>query len=271
MVFFMIEKWLFSTKSDWHCKTQILVPDNIERGRSAILVHGFVGSPYDMKVLGERLSKKGFRVIIPVMEGQTYATPLFQRNKYTAQYYINWIRKLITKETELTGKKPYLVGFSMGGAISTIIAKENTIAKLVLLAPFYQLPRINNKIWNLSKWISPLLPCVPKVSKGKINDKKGYQKYWPGSYLISLKAFAHLGILAKTARKCVDEILVETRIFISMQDQVACSKFTVELFKEKENVKICCFNRSNHILLYDYDADIIMEQILEFFTNESII
>jgi len=263
----MIEKWLFADKSDWHFKTQILIPEKMKQDRSAILIHGFVGSPYDMKILGERLSKKGFRVIIPVMKGQTHATPLFERKKYTASYYIHSIRKMIKKESELTGKKPYLVGFSMGGTISTIIAKENTIKKLVLLAPFYQLPRIDDKVWDLSKWISPFLAFVPKISKGKINDKNGYRNYWPGSYLISLKAFGQLGILARTAKKCVDEILIETQVFISRQDQVASSKMTVELFKDKKNVKIHYVNRSNHILLYDYDADKIMDQILEFFTR----
>lgn len=101
-------------ENDWLVSPQILNPETNTVNRSVILIHGFVGSPFDLKPLAKPLCDKGFRVVIPVVPEQTKETPILKRGKYTPDNYIKWLSKIVNTETKLLNKKPYLVGFSMG-------------------------------------------------------------------------------------------------------------------------------------------------------------
>ncbi len=262
----IIDKQMLGAKGSWNHKSQVLTPSKLKFDRSVVLIHGFMGSPFDMKTLGFYLAHKGFKVIIPVIPGQTFKTPLKQRQAFSKAFYIHWLKDIIDKETVLRGCRPYLVGFSMGGTISTIVAAQGLVEKLVLVAPFYKLPHMEDIVWKISRKMAVVLPYLPKLSKGRINRAQGYKRYVPGSYFVSVKAFNHLGDLAREARKAAGNIHVPTRVYLSDNDQVADSKMTQTLFEGKSNIDLVFENRANHILLYDYGADELIARIGAFLT-----
>jgi carboxylesterase len=235
------------------------------RERSVILVHGFTGSPFDFKTLAMRLSQAGFYVVIPVVPGQTRGTFAYERGSYTPKFYEDWLSKLVEKENVRFGKKPYMVGFSLGGALATIMASRGGVARLVLLAPYYSLPQMNNLIVSMTRVMKHVIPIVPKFSKGQINDPVGYGSYEPGSLIVSLSAFNQLQELAAAARRVIPEALsVPTLIIASPHDKVASFARTESLFSAAQHTMIKEYIRSNHILLYDYDRDSIITEILNF-------
>ncbi|MFC1895360.1 alpha/beta hydrolase [Thermodesulfobacteriota bacterium] len=254
--------------NDWLISSQVLNPEANTRNRSVILIHGFVGSPFDFKPLAEPLCNKGFRVVIPVVPEQTKATPAFKRGKYTPEKYIKWLSEIVDDETKLFNKKPFLAGFSMGGALSTVVAARGTVDKLVLLAPFYSLPNANDLLWAVSRVLRWGIPVVPKFTRGKINDPEGYKRYAPGSYAISLNAFRELQELAVVAKESIEMISIPVLILGSPHDEVASFSVTKELFGSKSNTSIREFPESNHILLYDFDHRQIIQNILEFLIND---
>lgn len=263
-MFSFIDRELLGTRGSWNNQSQLLVPEKTNYPRSVILIHGFIGSPFDMKPLGRYLVEKGVRVVIPAIPGQTFKTPLRERESYSKSFYIAWLKTVVQKETSYTGMRPDLVGFSMGGTLSAIIAKDDLIKKLVLIAPFFKLPNIGDTAWSISRKLAPILPYLPKLSKGRINLKKGYQSYVPGSCFVSLKAFNHLGDLAMEARRSISNIRADTRAYISKKDQVADSKIILDLFENHPNASIIINDRANHILLYDHGADRLIRNIGSF-------
>ena len=56
-------------------------PETPTPKETIILVHGFTGSPYDYRTLAESLRDSGYRVVIPVVPGQTKATLVYRRTK----------------------------------------------------------------------------------------------------------------------------------------------------------------------------------------------
>jgi carboxylesterase len=266
-MFAFLEKKILSANDAWNRRSQTLIPKDIRFQRSVILIHGFMGSPFDMKPLGIHLCNMGFKVVIPVLPGQTMETPVFNRKKYSASYYLNWLRQIIQRETDRTGQRPCLAGFSMGGALSAIMASENRVEKLSLIAPFFKLPQVSDVIWRVSGKLVHVIPFVPKMSKGRINSTSGYQSYRPGSCLISLGAFNTLGQLAMAGRQAAADIRVPTLIVISDKDQVADSGMTTKLFDHMPNVSFSRENRANHILLHDHGADEIIRRIAAFFVK----
>lgn len=262
------EKNIFYRTVSWLNESQILNPEGHAHLPSIVLVHGYVGSPKDFIYLAEELAGLGYRVVCPVTPGQTTRAPILSRGEYTPGYYETWLTDIIKNEKKLTGRKPLLVGHSMGGTLSTIVAQKDIVEKLILLAPFYSLP-YGNAIAvyaaNILRWF---LPVIPKFSKGVINDPVGYSEYQPGSMYLSLRAFLQLEKVALTAKKQAVNITIPTLVVISQNDHVASAKRTIETFGDMKNVQIENYPNSNHILLYDYDKDEIIKKIIHFIAGE---
>jgi esterase/lipase len=251
----------------WSFASQEIEPVHVRASHSVILLHGYMGSPFDFKMLAIRLRDAGFRVVIPAIPGQNRKTSVYKRGEFTPKFYQDWLAQIVKQETERFGQKPYLLGFSMGGALATVVSAENTVAKLVLLAPFYALPHANNLVEKIAGWVSWVLPVVPKLSKARINDAKGYAEYIPGSLLVSLDAFVQLHHMAVAAQEKVARITVPVLILASPNDQVASFAKTQEL-AATPNIQLRQFPRSNHVLLYDYDREPICQAILQFFLEK---
>lgn len=269
LCFIPVEKMILPSTNPWLLKTMVLTPDKVKNVKSVILVHGFVGSPNDMKGLAERLSINGFRVIVPVMPAQTMATFPYNRGQFTCRDYVSWLSQIIDSEFNLTGRKPDLIGFSMGGTIAINAVQKNNIEKVILIAPFLGFQQTGDSIWTLTKYMKFIIPIVPKFSKGQIFQPQGYDKYFPGSYIISLSSLNRLGDLVSEARQKAPLIRQKTLLIVSINDHVASFEQSINIFKNNEFVTISRYNKSNHILLFDYDSEDIISEIFKFVRDGS--
>jgi len=253
----------------WLVSPQNYDPPDPWRGRSVVILHGFGGSPLDVKPLAEALRESGFRLVVPVLPGETKMTPALERGEQTVAERVAWLADLMAAETERFGRKPYLVGFSMGATVATIAAVEGTAARLVLVSPFYALPWGDDFLTGLSRFFSHVVPLVPKPWKGKINDPEGYRRYSPGSYTVSLDAFLSLQELAETARESVSSLPpIPTLVIASPDDEVASYEVTAELFQGREGTEVVSLPGSDHILFYDYAREEAVRRIRAFLEED---
>jgi carboxylesterase len=252
-----------NNKNDWVNSSKYLDPISSNGKPSVVLVHGFIGSPFDFKELAVELCGKGFRVVVPKMPGQGSDYFAYFRGKYGERFYMEWLEKILSDEFERTGMKPYLAGFSMGGALSVIMASRKHVERLVLIAPFFCLP-----VKRASFFVSLagfFLPVVPKSGKGKINDPEMYRLYIPGSMLVSIPAFRVLRKIAERAEKAVDRTACPLLLVYSKNDRVASHQRIRSVFKGRVgNIIIKEFNRGDHILLKDYQRVDIVDSICRF-------
>lgn len=254
----------------WLVSPQNYDPPDPWRGRSVVILHGFGGSPLDVKPLAEALRESGFRLVVPVLPGETKMTPALDRGEQSVAERVAWLEELLAAETERFGRKPYLVGFSMGATVATIAAVEGTAARLVLVSPFYALPWGDDFLTGLSRFFSPVVPLVPKPWKGKINDPEGYRLYSPGSYTVSLDAFLSLQELAEVARESVPSLPpIPTLVIASPDDEVASYEVTAELFSGREGTEMVTLPGSDHILFYDYAREEAVRRIRVFLEGEA--
>jgi alpha-beta hydrolase superfamily lysophospholipase len=255
---------------EWIVHDQVLVPED---GRAAvgtvILVHGYGGSPLDFRTLAPVLAERGFRVVAPITPGQGRDVNAFRRGEITAEITLDWLRSVILGETARAGgKKPHLVGFSMGGALATVVAAEDRVDRLVLLGPFYSLPTADGLIRLAAGAVEPLVPVVPKPWKGNIFDPVGYAEYRPGTYLVSLGAFQRLEELAGQAKAASVDLDRPTLLLGSGSDVAASFEVARGLFEDRDNVTIKEFPRSNHILLYDHDREEVVRLVADFLEGD---
>ena len=248
-------------EKSWLTKEQILEPKDYKN--SIVLLHGYGGSPFDLYPLAQKLYNQGFRVHIPMLPGFAKFWP-FRWGLYRYEYYMNWLRELLEKEKAQIDGRLYLGGFSTGGTLSTLIADQLEINKIVLIAPYYCLTRGDRILSFISKIFTWILPFQVKLWKGNINDPDGYKAYKTGTYITSLPAFNCLQRLAKKAQKRIEKIQTKTLIVGSPTDEVACFSTSKNLWKQNKKAKIIEYPRSNHILLFDYDSKEAIQAIQDF-------
>ncbi len=147
---------------------------------AAVLVHGFGGTPAEMRGLAEALHRQGWTVDVPLLPGfgAEFAT-------LTERRYTEWLAAVEAAGRELTaaGHRPLLlVGYSLGAALVLVAAKTIRPAGLVVLAPFY---------WPEKGWtriiefvVRPFLPIgFRPLRKADLTDarlRQGLAKFMPG-------------------------------------------------------------------------------------------
>lgn len=254
----------------WLTTSQFYDPPDPHRRQTVILLHGFGGSPFDLKPLAFALRGCGFRLVVPVLPGETTAIPARIRGFVTAEEKISWLERLIAEETERFGRKPHLVGFSMGGTLATIVAVQDRLGRMVLVSPYYSLSWGDSFLPRLSRFFSLLLPVVPKPWKGQVNDPEGYRRYRPGSGTVSLGGFHRLQQLAERARRSVADLPpLPILVLATPDDEVASYRMTAGLFQGRAETEFLPFPGSNHIIFYDYGRDRAVTAVKEFLERDT--
>jgi carboxylesterase len=123
-------------------------------GPAALLVHGFPGTPAELRPLGLALQQAGWTargILLPGF-GSQIATLVDRR-------FEDWRSEVTRALAELRREHSplLLVGFSLGGALALTAAGNGPPAGLVLLAPFWRLGS------PLQRWVGLLLrPFLPR-------------------------------------------------------------------------------------------------------------
>lgn len=102
----------------------------------ALLVHGFTGSPADMRVLGDTVYAHGIDVHVMVLPGM--AGDIDHLNEMTAGIWREAVRRRWREHCSRYART-VLVGYSMGGALSLLAALDQPPDLLVLIAPLTRL------------------------------------------------------------------------------------------------------------------------------------
>lgn len=118
----------------------------------ALLLHGFPGTPAEMRPLGEKLANAGWATYGPLLPGFGSQIPTLgqkTRHDWLDAARQQWEKVKASHETAV------LIGFSMGGALALNLAAQQPPHFLVLLAPF----------WRFAGWQGNLLPIVKHFQK----------------------------------------------------------------------------------------------------------
>ena len=117
-----------------------------------IALHGFTGSPFEVRALGEMLHGSGFGVHAPALAG--HATEVAHLEATTADDYLAAAERAYD-EAARRFARVYVVGLSMGGTLGLHLASRKRIAGLVTIsAPVFLYPMVNASV----PFIQQLLP-----------------------------------------------------------------------------------------------------------------
>ena len=161
-----------------------VTPDN---DIGVLLVHGFTGTPKEMREMGQYLSEAGYTVLAPRLAG--HATQIEDMDRVHWQDWLHSVEDGYYFLKSLSGKI-IIAGLSMGGILSLLFASQFEVDGLIALSTPYEMPpdpraRLLPILW-------PFLKHVPKgdsdwVDQTPVHDHIDYPAY-PTRAIIQLRA-----------------------------------------------------------------------------------
>jgi len=222
---------------------------------AVILVHGFMGSPFEVYYLGREIHKKGYTVYMPLVKGFGGNTDLANATPYTA-----WQQTLETGIKRLSPFYPNIIlaGFSMGGTIVTdFLVQDNGQSKnikgAVLMAPYYS-PNAKAAVWL--NWFMGLFKetvSLETIYKFQPSPDMFIPMSNPGYYndALPMKAADQIIKLGKRVQKDVvgKKIPVPVLLVYTEFDQTVDNNISLDLAeKHFENAQIVAFEKDQKVV-----------------------
>ncbi len=149
---------------------------------AALMVHGFPGSPAEMRPLAQVLHQAGWTVEGLLLPGFGPDIETLPDRKYS-----DWLNAVQTALSQLNREytQVLLIGHSMGGAVALQAASTGGAAGLVLISPFWKL---DSPLWTFLPVIKIAFPTFPVFKLIPLDFKdeetrKGIARFLPDANL----------------------------------------------------------------------------------------
>ncbi len=239
-----------------------------EGTRACLLVHGWIGSRVDFNDLGAALQKEGFTVRLMLLPG--HATTPRELEQVGADEMLKAVRDEF-RALRADHDRVDVIGFSMGGALATLLASEEPVDRLVLVAPFYEITYRWYYILPAETWNTLLCPFVPYVVKSESHKQVNRVEARP--HIFSYRTFpteavsllCELGSRA-ARREVLERIDCPVLLVYSPGDLAAnpgAARQALDAMGSAAKESFSC-PRSNHHILWDHDGPRAGEAICAF-------
>ena len=236
----------------------------VEGERAVILIHGFGGTPFDLRLLGKYLSDNGIAAYGVLLPG--FGTSELDLEKTNWKQWSAGAEQVLDTLTARY-KKVYLVGFSMGGAIVLHLAAKHNVAGVILLAPCIYING-QNMLITPEYAIKHLAQFM--ATDYIINDKMrafdfSAMRDRPYYHLFPIKSLKELVGLEETARGELGAVEEPVLIIQSVNDHTVDKSGPSYLVSHlPRTAEVFWVERSMHLLALDAERDRVFKKTRDF-------
>ncbi len=226
-----------------------------------LLVHGFTGTPKEMRWLGEHLAGQGHTVLgIRLFAHATHPEDM-KRARWS-----DWLTDLEDGWQLLRGccQQVFVMGLSMGGILSLLFASRHPVAGVVAMSTPHHLP--NDPRIRFIKPLSLLQPYIPKGPPAWF-DQAAYQDHisYPSD---PTRSFAELRDMLAAMRTGLPQVQSPALLVYSKDDNVVTPQerhmeliFEALGSQEKQSLWV---EKSGHVITRDAQREQVFEAIGNF-------
>ena len=234
---------------------------------ACLLLHGFTGSPWDLRPLGDALAARGYAVRCPRLPGHG-TTP----RAMDGVTYRDW--EGFTEEVLLSmggHRRLFVTGFSMGALLALRLAAKHParVRGLGLVAPALRLSGLKMKLLRATRRLPFLEWAYPYI------DKDGTDVQNPAAHAEApiLAAFPSprlkdLFTLQDRAVAVLERVTTPTLVAMAEHDHVvdfAAGRSLVERLTRAPQVRFVRLKRGFHIAPRDFSGPELSRELATFF------
>ncbi|MEA2682703.1 MAG: carboxylesterase [Chloroflexota bacterium] len=226
-----------------------------------LLIHGFCGTPPEVRDLGEHLAERGFRVHGALLAGHGTTPEELERTRWS-----DWLASAQTQLDDLKRecRMVFCAGQSMGGTLSLLLAARNpdiagiaTLAALVSLGRFTETQIILGS--RVIRWHYPDRSSVDLWNRDAVQRLRSYNRR-------SMRSHVDLVQLYRLARRSLPDIRQPALILHGKRDgTVPHGNAAIIASGIGPNATARYFDRSGHAMSIDVDAPEVQDLITEHF------
>ena len=239
-----------------------------DRSAGVLLIHGFTGTPAEIRYLGEGLAGRGIGAHCPLLDGHGTSVEDLSKTRWR-----DWMRSVDEKiealEKIYSPENFFIGGLSMGSllAIHCYARNPGKFAGLIVMAAALRLQKFAG--YAISGYKLLRLPFdikVPKLGGPDVVDER-VRNLLPSYMHHSIRAAVSLQELARKVRREDLSLLEGDVLVLHGKYDVTIPPANVELIRrgaENARIRTRIFGRSGHLIPVDYDRDEVVECVADF-------
>lgn len=239
-------------------------PEGMNARGAVLLLHGFTGSPWEVRPLGESLAARGYRVLAPKLPGHGTSPEAMLYVRHT-----DWEREVERALEELSASGPVLVaGLSMGALLSLLLAARfpNRVKALALMAPALKLRSRGARVLEALKVFErhPFDEVWVRKYASDVEDDEARRSApvlpkYPAARLRDM--FALQGL----AEKAISQVACPSLVLVAENDHVIDVAAASALPKRLKRSRLVSFQRGFHLMPRDVDRARVAAEVGAFF------
>lgn len=236
-----------------------------------LCIHGFTGTPFEMRYLGQRLGERGYTSVGPVLPG--HATRVADLDATTWRDWYQGVEQAFDALREECGRVA-VVGQSLGGLLALYLAAErgDDMAAVVSLAtPLWLFPlaravvRATRPDHPLASRAARILRLLPKVGGSDVRDPEMKRRN-PCYRAIPVRALHQLVAFMGEVERSLPRVRVPTLVMHGRHDHTApyaCSE-RIAARVAAAHVRHRALARSYHLIAVDVERDLVAGEVAGF-------
>jgi carboxylesterase len=234
---------------------------------AALLIHGFTGSPPEMRPLGDYLSVSGITVSAPLLPGHgTTVEDLIQTR------WEDWYGEveLAFRALKRSHDRVFAAGLSLGSLLALHLAAREEVAGVAALSP-----ALTVRDWRtaLVRWGRHLVKTVPKdpdPAHSDLTDKEAFKRFWSYDEYPVAGAY-QLQRLQKVVRAELQSIRAPALVAYSTRDMAIHPQSGPTLYRElgSEDKDELVLHNSGHGIVLDVESPVVFERVRSWIASHS--
>jgi carboxylesterase len=227
-----------------------------------LLIHGFTGSPPEMRPMGEYLAARGVTASAPRLAGHG-TTP----EDLACTTWQDWYASVQKAHRELLQccAEVFVAGFSLGALLAVHLAMHHEVSGLVLLSPGFWV-----RDWRIG-WMPILRHCIKFVPKdlaqenSDLADPEARKRFWCYDVHSTEAAYQYL-VLQRLTQSELPRVRQPTLVVYAARDQSIAPYSGPRTYQHigAKDKELLTLHQSGHGLVVDSERETVFQRTYEW-------